>query len=75
MIGITQNNTILNVEINAVHYTESIEKHRLTFKYFGGEINILIDNAEFGNFMKQVVDSYCESVKHSVDKMKKENTK
>jgi hypothetical protein len=75
MIGITQKNTILNVEIDSVHYSELIEKHTLMFKYPGGEINILIDSSKFGNFMKQVVDSYCESVKHSVDKMKKESTK
>jgi len=72
MIGITAKNTIIDAEIDAVHYSEIIEKHTLFIKYLGGEINILIDSADFGNFMKQVVDSYCESVKHSVDKVKEE---
>ena len=72
MIGITTKNTIINAEIDAVHYSESMQNHTLFIKYLGGEINILIDSADFGNFMKQVVESYCEQVKHSVDKMKKE---
>jgi hypothetical protein len=72
MIGITTKNTIINAEIDAVHYSASMQNHTLMIKYLGGEINILIDSADFGNFMKQVVDSYCEQVKHSVDKMKKE---
>ena len=75
MIAITQKNTILNVEIDAVHYSEDIETHGLTLKYLGGEINILIPSADFGNFMRQVVDSYCESVKHLADKMKEKDTK
>ncbi len=72
MIGITAKNTIIDAEIDAVHYSEIIEKHTLFIKYLGGEINILIDSADFGNFMTQVVDSYCEQVKQMVDKMKKE---
>jgi hypothetical protein len=75
MIGITSKNTIIDAEIDAVHYSASIKKHTLMIKYLGGEINILIDSEEFGNFMTQVVDSYCEQVKQMVDKMKKENTK
>jgi hypothetical protein len=75
MIGITSKNTILNAEIDAVHYSATIKKHTLMIKYLGGEINILIDSSEFGNFMKQVVDSYCEEVKQTVNEMKKENTK
>jgi hypothetical protein len=70
MIGITTKNTILNAEIDAVHYTESIEKHVLMFKYLGGEINILIDRDEFGKFMTKVVESYTEGMKHLVDEMK-----
>jgi hypothetical protein len=75
MIGITTKNTIINAEIDAVHYSASIKTHTLFIKYLGGEINILIDSADFGSFMKQVVDSYCEEVKQTVSEMKKENTK
>jgi hypothetical protein len=74
MIGITTKNTIINVEFAAVDYTESIEKHSLTFKYLGGEICILIDREEFGNFMTEVVDSYSRGVQHLVDELKKEKT-
>jgi hypothetical protein len=74
MIGITTKNTILNVKFNAAHYTESTETHALMFKYLGGELNILIDRDEFGEFMRAVVDSYTEGVKHLVDGMKKETT-
>lgn len=70
MIGITQKNTILNVEFGAAHYSEAIKKHTLMFKYLGGEINILIDREEFGSFMRAVVESYTEGTKHLLDEMK-----
>jgi hypothetical protein len=72
MIGITSKNTIIDAEIDAVHYSEIIEKHTLFIKYLGGEINILIDQDEFGKFMAKVVESHCEGIKHLVDKMKEE---
>ena len=74
MIGITQKNTILDAKIDAVYYTDSIKKHSLIIKYLGGEMHILIDRDEFGNFMTQVVESHCEGMKHLVEEMK-ENTK
>lgn len=75
MINVTTKNTILDAEIKSVYYTDSIKKHSLVIKYLGGEMHILIDSTDFGNFMKQVVDSYCEEVKQTVKEMKKENTK
>jgi hypothetical protein len=74
MIGITTKNTILDAKIDAVYYTDSIKKHSLIIKYLGGEMHILIDRDEFGNFMTQVVESHCEGIKHLVEVMK-ENTK
>jgi hypothetical protein len=74
MIGITSKNTIIDAEIDAVHYSASIKKHTLMIKYLGGEINILIDSAEFGKFMAKVVESHCEGIKHLIEGMK-ENTK
>jgi len=73
MIGITTKNTILDAEIKSVYYTDSIKKHSLIIKYLGGEMHILIDSADFGNFMTQVVESHCEGIKHLVEGMK-ENT-
>lgn len=70
MINITQKNTILNVEIDAVHYSNLIKKHSLRIKYLGGEINIFIDEDEFGKFMTKVVESHCEATAHLVEKMK-----
>jgi hypothetical protein len=75
MIGITAKNTIIDAEIDAVHYNATIKKHTLMIKYLGGEINILIDSAEFGNFMTKVVESHCEGIKHLVDEMKKKEEK
>jgi len=75
MIGITTKNTIINAEIDAVHYSASIKTHTLFIKYLGGEINILIDSADFGSFMTKVVESHCEGIKHLVDEMKKKEEK
>jgi hypothetical protein len=75
MIGMTTSSVVNDMEFRTVHYSKDIEKHAIMFKYLGGEINILLDRAEFGNFMRQVVDSYCEDVKALADGIKKEKTK
>lgn len=72
MIGITTKNTIIDAEIESVYYTDSIKKHSLVIKYLGGEMHILIDSADFGNFMTKVVESHCAGIKHLVDEMKEQ---
>jgi hypothetical protein len=72
MINIsTLNNSYKFLGIN---FNKNTSKHTIIFESISGDVYIDIEDAQFGNFMTKVVESYGEGLQHYVDEMKKEIT-
>lgn len=73
MINITTLNN--NYKFLGINFNKNTSKHIIVFESISGDVYIDIEDAQFGNFMTKVVESYSEGLQHFVDEMKKENVK
>lgn len=74
MIGITTKNIIVNNTFRGAVYTKSTGNHTLLFESIGGDVAIVMDRNEFGEFMTKVVESWAEGSRHLIDESIKEIT-
>ena len=72
MINVTTLNN--SYKFLGINYNKNTCKHTIIFESISGDVYIDIEDAQFGNFMVKVVNSYSEGLQHYVDEMKKETT-
>ena len=72
MINVTTLNN--SYKFLGINFNKATSKHTIIFESISGEVYSDIEDAQFGNFMTKVVESYSEGLQHYVDEMKKETT-
>lgn len=72
MINVTTLNN--NYKFLGINFNKNTRKHTIIFESISGDAYIDIEDAQFGNFMNKVLESYSEGLQHYVDEMKKEIT-
>ena len=75
MIGITTKTIIANNKFTGVFYNKESCKHTMVFESINGDVCIVLDRNELGEFMTQIVESWAEGSRHLINESIKEITK
>lgn len=72
MIAINTKSIIVDSKLMGIFYNKDSHKHTLAFESINGDVRIILDQNEYGNFMEQVIESYGEGIRHLMKEMEKE---